>query len=171
MACRVMIPVVIAVAGLVFSLVSCGDDDDGMVTVSVAVSDLETASGTELAGVLLSDTSAGGTAVAAFAVVVDADPFSHVEPLGNVSEEVDDETADSGLWPWPTGVASVPAGTYTLRVALGTDYCCYSRWVPADTPDLRLCDVEVTITGKDQTIEITDIPMVADDGVGVCGVG
>ncbi len=95
---------------------------------------------------------------------------SRIEALGSVSVEVSAETMDSGLWPWPTGVASVPAGTYTLRVFIGNEYCCYNRWLPAETDGLQGCEVSITTTGEDQTIEITDIPTLEDE-LRVCGVG
>ncbi len=160
-----------AILGLVFGLVGCDDDEEGSTgTIAVAVSGLEGESGSELAGVLLSDIRAGGIAVAGFAVVVDADPFSRIETLGNVSPEWGEETEESEGWPWPSGVASIPAGTYTLRVALGNDYCCYGRWLPAAAPGLRLCEGEIATTGKDEVIEITDIPAIGGEKA-VCGFG
>ena len=155
---------VAAIVALVIGSSACDTNEDGdgsaeprLGTVSVEFADLEGHAGDQLAGVLLSDTAMGGTAVGGFAVTVDSDPFSDVQVLGNVDEEWGDADEDE-LWPWPTGEMTIPAGTYTLRLASGADYCCYSRWMPAATPGLRLCDVTVTTTGDDQVILITEIP-------------
>lgn len=60
----------------------------------------------------------------------------------------------------PVGVSALEsgAGIYTLRIAFGTNYCCYSRWLPAETADLRICEVTITTTGEHQIVVITDIP-------------
>jgi hypothetical protein len=129
-------------------------------TVSVDVSDLVGFSGSQLAGVLLNRRSPPD-GIAGSAVTVNSDPFSDVQVLGHVDEEWGEAP---GLWPWAFGVAEVPAGDYTLRLAIGTDFCCYSRWMPAETPDLRICDLRVTTTGEDQVIRITGIPL-----RGTCG--
>ncbi len=123
-------------------------------TITVTVSNLEDYEGSQLAAVLLSDTAEGGTGVAGFAATVDSDPFSTAQVLGNVS----DMAPDDGSWPWATGVAHLPAGSYTLRLVVGTDFCCYSRWMPAETADLQLCEVDITTTGEDQTVRISEIP-------------
>ena len=134
--------------------------------VTVVVSDLTDAAGNDLAGVLMSYDAASPDAykwdgVAGFATPVDADSLSTSQTFGEVTEAWPEDPSE-GLWPWPTGTASVPAGDYTLWLWTGKDYCCYSRWVPAATPGLRFCELRVSTTGQDQTIHVTDIP--SDDG-------
>jgi hypothetical protein len=134
--------------------------------VTVDVSKLVGSLGDDLAGVLMaygdSDdpevaSDARWRGVAGFAVDVDSDPFSTSQVLG-VVESTFPEEPFSGMWPWASGEAEIPAGDYTLWLWTGTDYCCYSRWTPADTPDLRGCEFRVSTNGEDQTIHIKDIP-------------
>ncbi len=130
--------------------------------VTVVVSDLTDALGNDLAGVLMAYDAESPKAykwdgVAGFAVTVDADPFSTSQPLGDVAQEWAKDS-DDALWPWPSGTAMVPAGDYSLTLWTGKDYCCYSRWVPADSPGLRFCELSVSLTGHDQTIYIADVP-------------
>ena len=141
--------------------------------ITVVITDLTDAAGNDLAGVLMSyDGESPGApswapgaykwgGVAGFATTVDADPFSASQTLGEVTEE-DTAQWDDGLWPWPTGTASVPAGDYVLALWTGKDYCCYSRWAPAASPGLRGCELQVATTGQAQTIYVTDIP--SEDG-------
>ena len=130
--------------------------------VTVVVSDLTDAAGNDLAGVLMSYDAQSPDdykwdGVAGFATTVDADSLSTSQTFGEVTEAWPEDPSE-GLWPWPTGTASVPAGDYTLWLWTGKDYCCYSRWVPAATPGLRFCELRVSTTGQDQTIYVTDIP-------------
>ena len=133
--------------------------------IAVVVTDLTDAYGNDLAGVLMSygadaPQSYGWGGVAGFTTTVDADPFSTSQTLGEVTE-VWPEDPNDGLWPWATGKASVPEGDYSLWLWTGKDYCCYSRWMPAESPGLRGCELRVSTTGQDQTIYVKDIP---DDG-------
>ena len=157
------------IAVLAMSASACASDDgapaegdDGAPaegTVTIQVLDLEATVGEQLGGALLGDTDFGGTGVAGFTAIVDADPFSTVEVLGEVTQDwPSPDEANQTEWPWATGVAKVPAGSYVLRLVIGNDYCCYSRWVPALTPGLRLCEVEISTTGEDHVVEITGIP-------------
>jgi len=126
--------------------------------VTVVISDLTDAAGNEFAGVLMShDAESGWDGVAGFATTVDADPFSTTQTLGDVAEAWSDDPSD-GQWPWPSGTATIPAGDYSLWLFTGTDYCCYSRWMPAGSPGLRGCELRVSTTGQDQTIYVKDIP-------------
>jgi hypothetical protein len=134
--------------------------------VTVDISELVGSLGDELAGVLMAysnlddpELAAEGRwrGVAGFAVEVDADPFSTSQVLG-VVESAFPEDPSSGMWPWASGEAEIPAGDYTLWLWTGTDYCCYNRWKPADTPGLRGCEFQVSASGEDQTIHIKDIP-------------
>lgn len=130
--------------------------------VFVEVSNLVGFSGSQLSGVLLNrDSPTDG--IAGFAVMVDSDPHSDTHVLGNVSNE----WGDTGMWPWASGEANIPAGDYTLHLWVGKDYCCYGRWVPALTADLHGCELPITTTGKNQIIRVTDIPIV--DEFGACG--
>lgn len=130
--------------------------EDGLVIIEVP--ELRGAVGKELAGVLMgydpeSPEQYKWHALGGFAVTVDSDPFSESIVLGEVAEE----WGEDGLWPWASGEAKVPAGTYQLQVWLGTDYCCYSRFVPAGTSGLVGCQTWVTTTGRAEVIEVTDI--------------
>ena len=130
--------------------------------VTVVVSDLTDAAGNQLAGVLMSyDAESPETykwdGVAGFTTTVDADRFSATLALGDVTDAWSDDPSD-GEWPWPSGTATVPAGDYSLQLWTGTDFCCYSRWTPAASPDLRGCELRVSTTGQNQTIYIKDIP-------------
>lgn len=134
------------------------DGPGGVVTIEI--SNLTGARGEDLAGVLMAYDPASPDAykwdgVAGFAVKVDADPFSTSQVLGEVDEEWAEP--DTGIWPWATGEARIPAGVYWLTVWRGTDYCCYGRWVPAATLGLVGCRMWITTTGQDQTIRVTDI--------------
>ena len=130
--------------------------------VTVVVSDLTDAVGNELAGVLMSYDSVSPETykwdgVAGFTTIVDTEPFSATQTLGDVAEAWPDDPSD-GQWPWPSGTATIPAGDYSLWLWTGTGYCCYSRWMPADNPGLRGCELRVSTTGQDQTIYVKDIP-------------
>jgi hypothetical protein len=168
----------LGVAAVVCAITAVGCTDEAALqgqaaqpTVSIAVSELEGNVGEQLAGVLLAGAADGGVGegVAGFAVRLDDVPYSGVTVLGEVDPAFDEPDA-AGMWPWPHDVAHVAPGEYVLRVALGDEYCCYSRWVPAADPGLRLCDVPVTISGADQVIEITEIPL-AEGEANVCGLG
>lgn len=129
------------------------------VSVLVEITNLVGSTDDHLAGVLMKRLDRDGypwDGVAGFATIADSDPYSGVHVLGEVSEEWGNP--DTGLWPWPSGVAEIPPGDYTLQLWVGKDFCCYNRWVPADTPGLRFCEVQVTITGQDQTIRVENIP-------------
>lgn len=133
--------------------------------ITVVVSHLTDAADDDLSGVLMyydaeSPEVYKWDGLAGFVTAVDADPFWTSQTLGNVADEWADDMSD-GLWPWPTGTATVPAGDYSLWLWTGTDYCCYSRWAPAASPGLRGCELRVSTTGQDQTIYVRDIP---DDG-------
>lgn len=124
--------------------------------ITIEITNLVGAEGQDLAGVLMHyDPESPGAykwdGVAGFAVAADADPFSTSVTLGNVDA---DWGEGAGMWPWASGVATVPAGEYSLQLWSGTDYCCYSRWMPAATPGLRGCEMTVKTTGHDQTIRI-----------------
>jgi len=134
--------------------------------VTVDISELVGSLGDDLSGVLMAygdlddpelATGARWSGVAGFAVAVDSDPFSTSQVLGVVESDFPEDLG-SGMWPWASGEAEIPAGDYTLWLWTGTNYCCYSRWMPADTPDLRGCEFRVSTSGEDQTIYIKDIP-------------
>lgn len=127
-------------------------------SITVVLTDLAGRKGEHAAGVLLKDYPGPAfTGVAGFVTTIDSDPFTQQQVLGNVSEqwptEMSPETAMG--WPWPTGVADVPPGEYTLAVWMAKDnFCCYSTWVPAETQGLTGCQVRVTATGEPQTITV-----------------
>jgi hypothetical protein len=131
--------------------------------ITIVVTDLTDAVGNDLSGVLMSyeanaPESYKWDGVAGLATTVDADPFWTSQALGEVTDGWAEDPSD-GLWPWPTGTASVPAGDYSLWLWTGKDYCCYSRWAPAASPGLRGCELRVSTTGRDQTIYVKDIPL------------
>jgi hypothetical protein len=134
-------------------------------SITVALKDLVGHEGEHVAGVLLKVDYPGPefTGVGGFVTQIDSDPFTQQHVLGNVPAEFPDE-ADPMGWPWPTGVANVPPGHYTLKLWAGKDnFCCYSRWMPAGA--LTHCQVEVTATGEPQTITITGV---SNSFVGIC---
>ncbi len=135
--------------------------------LSVEVLNLAGFSGSQLAGVLFRSPVPPLDAVAGFAADIDSDPYSGLHVLGMVDEEPGDR---SGLWPWAYGEASIPAGEYTLWLFLGRDYCCYSRWVPADTPDLRGCELSVTMAGQAQTIRVSEFPEGEEGSLPTCAI-
>lgn len=127
-------------------------------SIGVALTDLAGHDGEHVAGVLLRDYPGPAfTGVAGFVTTIDSDPFTQLVVLGNVAEQWPAQL-DPGTgmgWPWPTGVADVPPGDYTLAVWMAEDnFCCFSRWVPADTPGLTGCQVRVTATGEPRTITV-----------------
>lgn len=131
--------------------------------VTVEVSELTDAAGSQLAGVLMSydaesPESYKWDGVAGFTTTVDADLFSATLALGDVRDAWSDDPRD-GQWPWPSGTAAIPAGDYSLQLWTGKDFCCYSRWMPAASPGLRGCELRVSTTGQDQTIYVKDIPL------------
>jgi hypothetical protein len=130
----------------------------GFGTVALELEGLANAVGEDLAGMLMRKTPLGPwEGVAGFAVHVDSDPFSVSQVLGDVDDQWPADT-DVGLWPWPSGTALIGPGDYTLYVWSGTDYCCYSRWMPAETPNLRGCEYHLAATGTNTTIRIAGFP-------------
>jgi len=121
----------------------------------VALADLAGHEGDHVAGVLLKDYPGPAfTGVAGFVTPIDSDPFTQEQVLGNVPAEFPSESDGMG-WPWPTGVANVPPGDYTLMLWAAKDnFCCYSQWIPAQTRGLTGCQLGVTATGEPQTITI-----------------
>ena len=88
-------------------------------------------------------------------MIPDSDPYSGLHVLGAVTEEWGD--FETGLWPWAFGKADGPPGDYTLTLWVGNDMCCYSRWMPEESPGLRFCELQVTTTGEGQTIRVNNI--------------
>jgi hypothetical protein len=126
-------------------------------SITVALTDLAGHEGEHVAGVLLKDyPGPDSTGVAGFVTPID-DPFTQQQVLGNVREQWPEPiNPETGMgWPWPRGVAHVPPGDYTLMLWAAKDnFCCYSRWVPAQTPGLTGCQLGITATGEPQTITI-----------------
>jgi hypothetical protein len=138
-------------------------------SITVALTDLVGHEGEHVAGVLLKDYPGPDfTGVAGFVTPIDSDPFTQQQLLGNVPEQwpepINPETAMG--WPWPRGVADVPPGDYTLMLWAAKDnFCCYSQWIPAQTPGLTHCQLGVTTTGEPKTITIKGL---SNTFVGIC---
>jgi hypothetical protein len=136
-------------------------------SITVALAGLAGHEGEHVAGVLLKDLPGPGqdyTGVAGFVTTIDADPFTQQLVLGNVSDDYWPPEADGIGWPWPTGVADVPPGVYTLKLwAVEDNTHCSYPYRPAPTPGItrcRLrCQLRVTATGTPQTITITGFPI------------
>ena len=163
---------------LVLLLTACvgGTQEDsttrpGHGVVAVEVSNLVGSSGSHLGGVLMrGQDGEGWDGVAGFAVIPDSYPYSGLHVLGEVNDEWGD--LETGLWPWAFGTADIPPGDYTLTLWIGKDFCCYSRWMPASSPGLRFCEMEVTMTGEGQIIRVGDIPYhppLSDESFYPCG--
>lgn len=168
------VPLVLAFFDLLVA--GCGDDDgaspdttqqastttaeapadtagNGTVTVSVAVSGIESAVGNQLAGVLFRGPEAidpDRNGLGGFAATVDADPFSTTEQVRQPNPDPD------SVGPFP-GVSEDPLlvepGTYTLVLWLAADLGPYSRWVPAATGGLAGCETTFVV-GDGTTFEI-----------------
>ena len=128
-------------------------------SILVEVDGLAGHGGEHLAGVLV-DEQRPPEGVAGFAVVVPNDHYTASIVMGHVKEEWGD---GDELWPWPRGKAAVPPGEYLLILAVGTDYCCYSRWAPAASPGLKTCLLPVVVGAEPVTIRIENVRQAAED--------
>jgi hypothetical protein len=119
-------------------------------TVVVTVRDLSGAAGGSLAGVLFSgQEEAYRRAVGGFGILVEADPFTTTQTVGEPSDSDDWE----GLFPYVTRrPLRVEPGTYTLMLSAAAEPLTgYSHWHPANA--LRGC--AVTFTAKAEGTEVT----------------
>ena len=143
--------------GLLLSAACSVDLPSG--SVLIEVDGLAGHGGEHLAGVLI-DEQRPPEGVAGFAVVVPSDIYTGSIVMGQVTDEWGD---GDELWPWPVGKAVVPPGEYVLVLAVGTDYCCHSRWTPALSPGLETCLLPVVVGAEPVTIRIENVRQAAED--------
>jgi hypothetical protein len=142
-------------------------------TVTVTVTDIEDAVGYDLAGVLFEgDDTLIANIVGGFGVAVDADPFSTTQVVRAPQYDPGDFPADFDYgadWPFVTDEpVTVGPGTYSLQLWLGEPpLCCFSDFVPADSPSLSGCVTVFTVEeGEQVDITVSGIPPRGGQGPG-----
>jgi hypothetical protein len=140
-------------------------------TVTVTVTNVEDATGYDLAGVLFrGDESLIANVVGGFGATVDADPFSTTQVVRAPQYGPDEFPADFDFgtdWPFVTDdPAMLEPGTYYLQLWLGQPpLCCFSAFVPGDSPSLSGCGTVFTVKeGEQANITVTGVPPRSDQG-------
>jgi hypothetical protein len=140
-------------------------------TVTVTVTDVEDAVGYDLAGVLSrGDEPLIANVVGGFGAAVEADPFSTTQVVRTPQYGPEDfpEDFDFGIdWPFVTDEAAMlEPGTYYLQLWLGQPpLCCFSAFVPGDSPSLSGCGTVFAVKEDEQvSITVTAIPARSDQG-------
>jgi hypothetical protein len=154
----------LVLAVLVVSATACsGDQADELAagTVIVTVTGIEESVGHDVAAVmydgLWTDNPGVLGMVGGFGVVVDADPFAVTQTIASpASDQNDVDTQFPGVSDEPL---IVEPGQYTIMIWIDEELGPYSRWVPADSPGLGGCRVDVTVEeGRSTSVTVDGIP-------------